>query len=159
MRIIIVAVGRVQKGPERELVARYVERIGQVSPSIGIKFSVTEVPQSRLGRPADRMADEAKSIEEAIPKGARRIALDERGRSVSSADFAARIGQWRDDGVADTALVIGGADGLASDVVERSDWVLALGKMSWPHQLVRGMLAEQVYRAMTILSGHPYHRA
>lgn len=159
MRITIVAVGRVQKGPERDLISRYVERIGQVSPQLGIKFSVVDVPQSRLGRPADRMTDEAKSIDEAIPKGARWIALDERGTSVSSTDFAARLGLWRDDGVSEAALVIGGADGLAADLVRRADWVLAFGKMSWPHQLVRGMLVEQIYRAMTILTGHPYHRA
>ena len=159
MRITVIAVGRAQKGPERDLIDRYVERIGQISPSLGIKLSVRELPQSRLGRAADRMADEARAIETAIPAGARCVVLDEGGKSLSSTDLADRLRQWRDDGVADAVFIVGGPDGLALELTERADLALAFGKMSWPHQMVRAMLAEQLYRAMTIISGHPYHRA
>ena len=154
----IVAVGRIPKGPERDLVDRYVGRVEQISGRLGIKLNVRELPQSRLGRAPDRVADEASAIEAAIPTGARRIAMDEKGTSIDSNAFAERIRRWRDDAVGDVALVIGGPDGLASQIVESSEMVLAFGRMSWPHQLVRGMLTEQLYRTMTIISGHPYHR-
>ena len=86
------------------------------------------------------------------------MALDERGRSLSSAAFADYLGRRRDEGVADLAFVIGGADGLAERVRSRADLVLSLGAPTWPHLLVRGLLAEQLYRAQSILAGHPYHR-
>ena len=95
----------------------------------------------------------------ALPQGARVIALDETGRNLSSARFAEQIGRWRDAGGQDLAIVIGGAEGLAPALRDKADLVLALGTMTWPHLLVRGMIAEQLYRAQTILAGHPYHRA
>ena len=95
----------------------------------------------------------------AAPEGARIVALDERGRAEGSAQFAKRIEGWRDNGVRGIAFLIGGADGLSDDVRKRADLILSFGTMTWPHMLVRAMLAEQLYRAHSILTGHPYHRA
>jgi len=103
-------------------------------------------------------AREAELIVAALPAVARLVALDERGESWSSRDFAERLGQWRDRGVATLAFAIGGADGLGRAVIERADVVLSLGALTWPRLLVRGMLLEQLYRAQQILAGHPYHR-
>ena len=94
----------------------------------------------------------------AVPEGATVVVLDEGGRTLTSAAFARRIGGWRESGVRDLAFLIGGTDGMDESVIGRADLVLSLGSMTWPHLLVRGMLAEQIYRAQTILSGHPYHR-
>lgn len=104
------------------------------------------------------MAEEGALLAAAIPVGATVIALDERGRDLASTAFAERIGKWIDDGVADLAFVIGGADGLLPALRERAALTLCFGKLTWPHLLVRIMLAEQLYRAHTILTGHPYHR-
>ena len=103
-------------------------------------------------------AREAELLSAALPDGATVVAMDERGKSLASPDFAARLGAWRDDGVRDLAFLIGGADGLAEEVRKRADLVLSLGKQTWPHQLVPALLAEQLYRGHAILTGHPYHR-
>jgi len=108
--------------------------------------------------PAQLKAREAELILAAIPAGALLIALDERGQSWSSREFAERLSQWRDHGVANIAFAIGGADGLGGMVIERADAVLSLGAMTWPHLVVRSLLLEQLYRAQQILAGHPYHR-
>ena len=159
MRLTIAAIGRTKSGPERELAERYLDRAAKAGASLGLTFQLREIPESRAARPADRKREEAASLFAAIPAGAMAIALDERGESVSSEVFAKRLGRWRDDGTPELALFIGGADGLDPDLVKKARLVLALGAMTWPHQLVRTMLAEQLYRAVTILSGHPYHRA
>jgi 23S rRNA (pseudouridine1915-N3)-methyltransferase len=159
MRVSIVAVGRLRRGAERDLAARYLERAEQLAGRLGMKLAVREVPQSRKPRPADRCDEEAQGLIAAIPDGAFVIALDERGKALSSTDFANEIGKRRDGGMADIAFVIGGADGLGPTIAARADLVVAFGKLSWPHQLVRAMLLEQIYRALTILTGHPYHRA
>ena len=158
MRITILAIGRSQPGPERDLTDRYTERIGQLSKPLGLRCSVREFPQSRKNRAADRIEEEAKAIKAATAEGARRVVLDENGRSITSVELADRAGKWRDAGVGETIFILGGPDGLAAELVDRADLVLAFGKVSWPHQLARTMLTEQIYRMLTIWAGHPYHR-
>ena len=104
------------------------------------------------------MAEETALLRGAVPDGAKVIALDERGKLLSSPEFARKLGNWRDDGCRDLAILIGGADGLSPDLRSRADFTLSFGKMVWPHMLVRVMLAEQLYRAASILAGTPYHR-
>jgi 23S rRNA (pseudouridine1915-N3)-methyltransferase len=160
MRILIVAVGRMKQGPERELVARYIERAQGSGKPLGLTgFDIVELTESRASSAAARKAEEARAIAAAIPAGAVTVALDERGKSLGSEALAGQIGKWRDGGKAALALVIGGADGLDPDFVKAADLTLSLSALTWPHQLVRIMLAEQLYRATTILAGHPYHRA
>lgn len=160
MRILIACIGRMKAGAERDLVARYLDRAKAGGRSLGLSgFDVVEFSESSARRPADRMADEASALLGALPPGARLTLLDPRGRPVSSEDFAARIGSERDAGAADFCLMIGGADGLADSVRARADLMISYGAATFPHQLVRVLLAEQLYRATTILSGHPYHRA
>ena len=152
MRIVIAAVGRMKAGPERELVARYLDRAaGGGKPLALTGFDVTELSESRASSPASRKADEAKALRSTLPEGIV-VALDERGKSIGSESFASQLARWRDDGRPAVSFIIGGADGIDPD------FVLSFSPMVWPHQLVRIMLAEQLYRATTILSGHPYHR-
>ena len=109
--------------------------------------------------PAERMAREGALLLAAVPAGATIVVLDGRGQALTSAAFAARLGRWRDDGVRELCFLIGGADGHTPDVLGRANFLLSLGAMTWPHMLARVMLAEQLYRAQSILTGHPYHRA
>jgi 23S rRNA (pseudouridine1915-N3)-methyltransferase len=158
MKISIAAVGRMKNGPERELVARYLERAqGSGKPLALTGFEVHELAESRAGSAAARKAEEAKAIRAVRPEGML-VMLDERGKSIASEAFATQLGRWRDDGRQAVSFVIGGADGIDPDFVRSADLVLSFSPMVWPHQLVRIMLAEQLYRATTILSGHPYHR-
>lgn len=159
MRIAIGAVGRVRAGPGRDLVARYLDRAratGRRCSLIG--FEVTEVAESRAPDAATRRREEADKLNAAISGDARRVILDGRGETLTSEKFAARIEAWRDAGTPALAFVIGGPDGLDSRFRSEADLVLSLSSMTWPHQLVRLMLAEQLYRATAILTGHPYHR-
>lgn len=159
MRISIFAIGRMKQGPERELVERYLDRCGKSGKSLGLsRFDVREWDESRAARAEERKSEEARHILTALAPGAVLVALDERGRSPSSPDFAERLGAWRDAGRPEAVYAIGGPDGHGDDIRARADLVLSFGAMTWPHQLVRLMLAEQIYRATTILSGHPYHR-
>jgi len=159
MRLTIAAVGKLKAGAERELTERYVERAGQLGRNLGIEVIAREVSEGRADRPADRIAEEGDSLRSNVGDGAIVVALDEAGKAFGSADFSDRIAEWRDRSVPEIAFVIGGADGLSPGIKERADLVLAFGAMTWPHQLARAMLAEQIYRALTILVGHPYHRA
>lgn len=120
--------------------------------------SLKELVERRKLPPASRLAREAELFAAAIPKGAVVVALDERGKLLTSEAFAKRLGAWIDQGRGDAAFLIGGADGLSDAVRARADLVLSLGPMTWPHLLVRALLAEQLYRAFTIIGGHPYHR-
>ena len=148
-----------KQGPERELVARYLDRASASGKSLGLSgFSVTELTESRAGSPAARKAEEARALTAQLPAGGIVVALDERGKSVSSEDFAKRLARWRDDGKPAVSFVIGGADGLDPGFVSSAGLALSFSPLTWPHQLVRIMLAEQLYRTTTILSGHPYHR-
>ena len=158
MRVTIAAVGRMKAGPERELVARYLDRaVGGGKPLALTDFDVIELTESRASSSASRKADEAKALRTALPEGIV-VALDECGKCIGSEAFASQIGRWRDDGRPSVSFVIGGADGLEPAFVAGADLVLSFSPMVWPHQLVRIMLAEQLYRMTTILSGHPYHR-
>ena len=159
MRITIGAVGRMKAGPEREMVARYLDRaVGGGKPLALTGFDVIELTESRAGSSASRKTDEAKGLRAALPEGIV-VALDERGKAITSDALAKQIGRWRDDGRPAASFVIGGADGLDPAFVQQADLVVSFSPMVWPHQLVRIMLAEQLYRTTTILSGHPYHRS
>lgn len=159
MRLLIAAVGRLKAGPERELLARYLERANASGKSLSlVPLEIIEIPESPAQSAAKRKSDEAKALFAAIPDKAKIVALDERGRSISSEDFAKKLGRLRDDGAGCTALLIGGADGLDETIRKKADLTIAFGTATFPHQIVRILLAEQIYRAITILSGHPYHR-
>ncbi len=151
MNILVAAVGKGRRGPERELFELYAKRLPWPS-------SLREVEVRRPSDAATRRNREAEMLLQAVPDRAMVVALDERGRTLRSADFAHRLRDWADDGVADVAFLIGGADGHGETVRHRADLLLSLGAMTWPHLLVRAMLAEQLYRAASILQGHPYHR-
>jgi 23S rRNA (pseudouridine1915-N3)-methyltransferase len=142
-------------GPEKDLVDDYLKRFDRTGRSLGLgPAHVVEVEDRRGGG----MAAEAVLLRRALPEGALLVVMDERGRMESSPHFADRMAGWRDQGRGDLALMIGGADGLAEDLRAEADAALSFGKMVWPHMLVRVMLAEQLYRAASILAGAPYHR-
>jgi 23S rRNA (pseudouridine1915-N3)-methyltransferase len=157
MRIAIVAVGRARAGPLAELFRDYAERVA--ATRVYGAVTLHEVEERRKLGPSALRAREADLLRAAIPKNAQVIALDAGGESLSSEAFARRLAGWRDSGVGTLAFVIGGADGLDAALLRESTARLSLGAMTWPHLLVRVMLAEQLYRAATILQGHPYHRA
>ena len=151
MRITIAAVGKLKPGPHRDLAAHYAGRLRW-------PLTIREVEERRKLSPAETKAREAALLLDALPKGAQLVALDERGTALTSADFAKRLARWRDSGTSDLAFVIGGADGLDETIRRQAAFVLSLGPATWPHFLARGMLLEQLYRAETLLAGHPYHR-
>lgn len=148
----VIAVGKVRAGPERDIFDAYCKRLPW-------PVETREVEARRQAGTEERRREEAQLLLKAVPAGAQIIALDERGTALSSTGFAERIGRWRDDGVPALAFLIGGADGLDEEVRRAAAMLLSLGPMTWPHLLVRAMLAEQLYRASSILAGHPYHRA
>jgi 23S rRNA (pseudouridine1915-N3)-methyltransferase len=151
MRCHLIAVGRAKAGPARALFQDYAQRF---SPALAL----IEVEEKRPLPEAQLREREAELLLAAVPKGATLVLLDERGKTLTSQEFADRLGSWRDQGVADLAFVIGGAAGHGSTVRKYANFVLSLGSMTWPHLLVRGLLAEQLYRGFSILAGHPYHR-
>jgi 23S rRNA (pseudouridine1915-N3)-methyltransferase len=160
MRVLVSAVGRLKAGPEREICARYLERAQAAARSVGLTgVDIRDIDESRARRAEDRKAEEARALLNQVPPGARIVVLDERGKAMGSEAFAGDLGAARDGGAPLYALLIGGPDGLDPSLRARADLTLAFGAMTWPHQLVRIMAAEQVYRAITILAGHPYHRA
>lgn len=159
MRINVYAVGRMKSGPEKELVERYFDRFAKAGPPLGLEFSgVSEITESRAQTADLRKQDEGARVFEALDNGAALILLDERGKALGSEEFAARIGRLRDDGKRQLIFAIGGPDGHDPKLRARADLVLALGTLTWPHQIARILVAEQLYRAATILAGHPYHR-
>ncbi len=155
MLITIAAIGRLKAGPERELFDRYMGRAEAAGRKLGLTFAVRESPESRAASSEARRLEEAAVLLKAAT--GKLVALDERGRNLTSVAFAGQLARWRDSG-AGVTVAIGGADGHGAGLLERADLRLAFGEMTWPHQIVRAMLAEQLYRAVTILSGHPYHR-
>jgi 23S rRNA (pseudouridine1915-N3)-methyltransferase len=160
MRIAVHAVGRMKSGPDKELAERYFDRFSRTGPALGLEFSgVMEIAESRAQTAGERRREEAQRLQAQLDAGISLILLDERGKSLSSAEFAGKIGSMRDEGRRGLVIAIGGADGHEASLREQAALVLSFGAMTWPHQLVRIMLAEQLYRAATILSGHPYHRA
>ena len=159
MRLVVISIGRLKQGPERELTERYRGRFEDIGRKLGFRgIEIHEIPESRARDAATRIAEESAAISEAIPAKSVLVALDERGDHVDSAAFARHLGHWRDESVANTIFVIGGADGLSPDLRRKAKLSIAFGSATWPHQMVRVMLLEQVYRAATILAGHPYHR-
>src|ERR1700759_4576197 len=160
MRLIVIAVGRMKAGPERELAERYRKRFDEIGRKLGFRgLDIHEIPESRAREAPARIAEEAAAISAAIPDGAVLVTLDERGDNIDSATLARHIGRNRDQSVAHMVFVIGGADGLSPELRRKGKLGLAFGAATWPHQMVRVMLLEQLYRAATILAGHPYHRA
>jgi len=155
MRVSICAVGRLRAGPEKSLIDDYLTRFDRTGRALGLgPAKLVEVEDRKGGG----MTAEAGLLRRALPKGALICALDERGKTLSSPDFATLLAGWRDAGRADLALVIGGADGIDPALRAEADFSLSFGAMVWPHMLVRAMLAEQLYRATTILASGPYHR-
>ena len=152
MRVRLIAVGKMRRGPERELVDFYTGRLRDPVEIVEIEA------RDNLPLPK-RMEEEAERLIAALPEGCAALVLDERGKLLDSASLAGRIARWRDEGYRDLAVVVGGADGLSERLRRRADLLLALGKLTWPHMLVRPMILEQLYRAQQIAAGHPYHRA
>ena len=138
MKLHIVARGKMGRGPEADLIARYAKRISW-------PFQISELPESGGKPPATPLATVV-------------VALDEQGEQLSSVELARRIEAWRDDGARELRFLIGAADGLAADERSSAAFILSLGRATWPHMLVRTMLVEQLWRATSILAGHPYHR-
>jgi 23S rRNA (pseudouridine1915-N3)-methyltransferase len=154
VKLVIAAVGRLKDGPERELLDRYVKRIGQS----GRALDVAETLEGRAETVELRQADEALRLARLVTACEVTIALDETGRALSSRVFAGLIAKHRDGGVQSLGFVIGGPDGHAAAALQKATYKLSLGPMTLPHGLARIVLAEQLYRAVTILAGHPYHR-
>ncbi len=152
MRIAIVAVGRLRRGAERRLIDDYSKRLSW-------DYREHEIAPARGRNLVARLRREAELLRQAVPRGAVRIALDSKGKMLSSEDFARRLDGWREAGRRDFAFLIGGADGLEAALGAEAELLLSLGPMTWPHLLARAMLAEQLYRAQSILAGHPYHHA
>jgi 23S rRNA (pseudouridine1915-N3)-methyltransferase len=160
MRFVVAAIGRLKSGPERELAERYCKRAVDAGRPVGIRgVEIVEIRESRARELDRRLLEESIALANVIPDGALVIALDERGHSLDSAAIAGQVRTWRDAGIATVAFVVGGADGLATEIKKRATLTLAFGTATWPHQLARIMLLEQLYRVITILAGHPYHRA
>jgi 23S rRNA (pseudouridine1915-N3)-methyltransferase len=160
MRVVVAAIGRLKQGPERELAERYRKRAADIGRRIGIKdLEIVEIKESRAPDAGKRMIEESIALANLIPDKAAVVLLEERGQDLDSAALTDRLRRWRDGGTQDVVLVIGGPDGLAPTLHEKAALHLAFGAATWPHQLVRIMLLEQIYRALTILAGHPYHRA
>src|ERR1700730_1730536 len=151
MRMMVAAVGRLKPGPERELAERYRKRVADAGRSAGItSLDIIEIRESRAGDASRRMLEESIAMANVIP--------DERGENMSSPAFAGRLQGWRSENKPAVVFVIGSHDGLAPSLREKAVLAIAFGQATWPHQLLRIMLLEQLYRALTILTGHPYHR-
>lgn len=159
MRIVIGAVGKLKAGPERELAERYIDRADKAGRAIGItEVTSREIMESRAREVLQRKDEEARGLIADLPPGALLIALDEHGDSPTSERFAALLGDARDRGTPLATLLIGGPDGHGSELLSRAGHRISFGRLTFPHQIVRILAAEQIYRAVTILSGHPYHR-
>ena len=160
MQLKLFCVGRLKAGPERQLVERYLDRLAKTGPQCGITFGGTiEIPESKLQEAKQRKAEESARCRELLSgKGSRLLIFDERGKTPDSRQFASFIGQLRDQGVKTLVAAIGGPDGHDPALRQRAEMVVALGRLTWPHQIARIMVAEQLYRAASILAGAPYHR-
>ena len=160
MRLVVIAIGRLKQGPERQLGDRYRERFDDIGRKLGFRgLEIHEIPESRARDAATRITEEAAAISAVIPEKSVVVALDERGDNVDSATLARHLGRWRDQSITNNVFLIGGADGLSPELRRMAQMRMAFGSATWPHQMVRVMLFEQIYRAATILAGHPYHRA
>jgi 23S rRNA (pseudouridine1915-N3)-methyltransferase len=159
MRVVIIAIGRLKQGPERELAETYRKRAQAIGRGLGMReIEIIEIRESRAADAERRRTEESIAIANVIPDRATIVILDESGESIDSAALAAALREWRAEDRPAVCFVIGGADGLAASLRQRAKLNLAFGTATWPHQLVRVMLLEQIYRAGSILAGHPYHR-
>jgi 23S rRNA (pseudouridine1915-N3)-methyltransferase len=159
MRLVIAAVGRLKQGPERELAAWYQKRAEGAGRALGLRaVEIVEIRESRAPDVERRRVEESIALANVIPDGAIVVVLDPAGENLDSPTLASLLRQWRAEDRTAVCFVVGGPDGLAASLTERAKVRLAFGKATWPHQLVRVMLLEQLYRAGTILTGHPYHR-
>jgi 23S rRNA (pseudouridine1915-N3)-methyltransferase len=160
MKISVHAVGRMKAGPEKLLADRYFERFAKSGPAVGLEFAgIAEIAEGRGQTASERRREEGQKLQTHLQPGTALILLDERGKSFSSEDFAGRLGLLRDGGRKALVIAIGGADGHDQSLRDQAELVMSFGLLTWPHQLVRVMLGEQLYRVATILSGHPYHRS
>ena len=160
MRIVVAAVGRLKRGAETELSERYRKRVAQCGRSLSLRdVEIIEIRESRADNADKRMLEESIALANVIPQGAVVVLLDAHGENLDSGSLAAQLAKWRGNDRPAAVFVIGGADGLAPSLRAKAELRLAFGVATWPHQLVRVMLLEQLYRATTILTGHPYHRA
>jgi 23S rRNA (pseudouridine1915-N3)-methyltransferase len=151
MRLTLIAVGRAKARPERDLFDHFKRRIT-------MPFELREVEEKKHFSGLELKLREANLLNAAVPEGAVRIALDEKGKDLTSREFTNKISQWRDESIRDAAFIIGGVDGLDARFLKKCDLIMCFGKQTWPHMLVRSLVAEQLYRAQCILAGHPYHR-
>jgi 23S rRNA (pseudouridine1915-N3)-methyltransferase len=159
MRVVIIAIGRLKQGPERELAETYRKRAQAIGRGLGMReIEIIEIRESRAADAERRRTEESIAIANVIPERAIIVILDESGENIDSAALAAALREWRAEDRPAVCFVIGGADGLAASLRQRAKLNLAFGAVTWPHQLVRVMLLEQLYRAGSILAGHPYHR-
>jgi len=160
MRIMVAAVGRLKRGPETELSERYRKRAAQTGRQLGLRdIEIIEIRESRADDPAKRTLEESIALANIIPQSSAIVLLDARGENIDSASLASQLAKWRADDRPAVVFLIGGADGIAASLQDKAQLRLSFGAATWPHQLVRVMLLEQLYRATTILTGHPYHRA
>ena len=160
MRLTVAAVGRLKRGPESELSERYRDRAAKAGRGIGIQaIDLVELTESRAREGARRQTEESIALAQLIPEGATAILLDRTGDNIGTEALTTSLQNWRDEGRTAVVFLIGGPDGVAPALREKANVCLAFGKATWPHQLIRIMLLEQIYRAITIMSGHPYHRA
>jgi len=159
MRLLIVAVGKLRQGPERELFAQYLDRAQSIGRKVGLApLSAIEIAEAKAATAQARVEAEAKSLLAKLPSSHKLICLDRGEDQLGSEDFAQVLAKFRDGGAQGVAFFIGGADGLGLAALFKADRVVSLGPMTLPHGLARIVLAEQIYRAGTILTGHPYHR-
>ena len=159
MRVVVAAIGRLKQGAERELAAAYRKRAEAVGRSLGLRqIEVVEIRESRARDAERRRTEESIAIANILPDGAVIVVFDEAGENIDSRGLAALLQKFREENRSAVCFVIGGADGMTQSLRGRARRVLAFGAATWPHQLVRIMLLEQLYRAGTILAGHPYHR-
>ena len=160
MRLIVAAIGRLKAGPDRELAERYRDRVAKAGRAVGLRdIEIVEIRESKAAEVGRRVLEESIALANIIPERGVVVALDETGENLDSGSFTGLLRSWRDAGRPVAVFCIGGADGLGAEVKQRADLTLSFGAATWPHQLVRIMLLEQLYRAVTILAGHPYHRA
>lgn len=160
MRIVVAAIGRLKQSSETELSERYRKRVAQTGRQLGLRdIEIIEIRESRAADAGKRILEESIALANVIPKDAAVVLLDSLGENLDSIGFATQLAKWRANGRPAVVFLIGGADGLAASLREKAELRLSFGAATWPHQLVRVMLLEQLYRSMTILAGHPYHRA
>jgi 23S rRNA (pseudouridine1915-N3)-methyltransferase len=160
MRIIVAAIGRLKRGPETELSERYRKRAADTGRQLGLRaVEIVEIRESRAADAGKRMLEESIALANVVPQGAVVALLDAGGDNLDSASLASKLAKWRSEDRPAAVFLIGGPDGLAASLRDKAELRLAFGAATWPHQLVRVMLLEQLYRAATILTDHPYHRA